>query len=364
MRRPIVAGNWKMHGSRAANAELVQAITRDPAVDGDIDTLLCPPFVYLSEIVAMARDSGVAVGAQNLSAESVGAYTGEVSAQMLADVGCTFVIVGHLERRLLYHESDTLVARKFAAARARGVTPILCVGEQLDDREGGHTHRVVSRQLDAVLELCGVEALAQGVIAYEPCWAIGTGRTATPEQAQEVHALSARGSRSAMLELPLLFASSTAAASRQAMRPRFSRCRMSMAGSSAEHRSRRMNFSQSWRLRAAAVNYNMLHVILNLLQMSVAVGIVGLVLLQRGKGADAGAGFGSGASGTVFGARGASTVLSRATAILAAIFMLNSLLLTYLSAHDTVTPQKTLLDRAAETQPALPARALRRRPAT
>ena len=110
MRRPIVAGNWKMHGSRAANAELVQAITRDAAVDGDIETLICPPFVYLSEIVAMARDSGVAVGAQNLSAESVGAYTGEVSAQMLADVGCTHVIVGHSERRLLYHESDTLVA--------------------------------------------------------------------------------------------------------------------------------------------------------------------------------------------------------------------------------------------------------------
>jgi len=188
MRRPIVAGNWKMHGSRSANAELVQAVARDGAVDGDSETVICPPFVYLSEIISMARDSGLAVGAQNVSAESHGAYTGEVSAQMLGDVGCTYVIVGHSERRLLFHESDTLVARKFAAALANGLTPILCVGEQLDEREGGYTHRVVSRQLDAVLELCGVEAMERAVIAYEPCWAIGTGRTATPEQAQEVHA--------------------------------------------------------------------------------------------------------------------------------------------------------------------------------
>jgi triosephosphate isomerase len=177
-----------MHGSRSANAELVQAVARDGAVDGHSETVICPPFVYLSEIISMARDSGLAVGAQNVSAESHGAYTGEVSAQMLGDVGCTCVIVGHSERRLLFHESDTLVARKFAAALANGLTPILCVGEQLDEREGGHTHRVVSRQLDAVLELCGVEAMERAVIAYEPCWAIGTGRTATPEQAQEVHA--------------------------------------------------------------------------------------------------------------------------------------------------------------------------------
>jgi triosephosphate isomerase len=187
MRRPIVAGNWKMHGSRSANAELVQAVARDGAVDGNSETVICPPFVYLSEIISIARDSGLAVGAQNVSAESHGAYTGEVSAQMLGDVGCTFVIVGHSERRLLFHESDTLVARKFAAALANGLTPILCVGEQLDEREGGHTHRVVSRQLDAVLELCGVQAMERAVVAYEPCWAIGTGRTATPEQAQEVH---------------------------------------------------------------------------------------------------------------------------------------------------------------------------------
>lgn len=187
MRRPIVAGNWKMHGSRATNAELMQAVARDPAVDGDIETIVFPPFVYLTEVLSLARDSGVAVGAQNVCAEAPGAYTGEVAAQMLADIGCTHVIVGHSERRLLFHESDTLVARKFAAARARGLTPILCVGEQLDEREGGHTHRIVSRQLDAVLELCGVEALEHAVLAYEPCWAIGTGRTATPQQAQDVH---------------------------------------------------------------------------------------------------------------------------------------------------------------------------------
>src|SRR5690606_19467713 len=143
---------------------------------------------YLEQVGRLIRGSLVELGAQDVCAEPQGAYTGEVSAAMLKDVGCDYVIVGHSERRLIFRESDQLVARKFAAAQSKGLVPILCLGEQLNEREGGRTQEVVARQLDAVLELCGVDAFAQAVIAYEPVWAIGTGRNATPEQAQEVHA--------------------------------------------------------------------------------------------------------------------------------------------------------------------------------
>jgi triosephosphate isomerase len=188
MRRPIVAGNWKMHGTRAENARLVdEIISRYPA-DPAADCIVCPPYVYLQEIGRLLRDSAVLLGGQDVCADAQGAFTGEVSATMLKDVGCQYCIVGHSERRLLYRESDQLVARKFAAALAKELVPILCVGEQLADRETGRTGEVVARQLDAVLELCGAPAVANAVIAYEPVWAIGTGRNATPEQAQEVHA--------------------------------------------------------------------------------------------------------------------------------------------------------------------------------
>jgi triosephosphate isomerase (TIM) len=149
--------------------------------------VICPPFVYLAEIARQLRGAAVKLGAQNLSAEGHGAYTGEVSAAMLKDVGCEYVIVGHSERRSLYGEDDVLVARKFAAAQARALRPILCLGEQLSEREAGLTHEVVARQLDAVLELTHIASFAHAVIAYEPVWAIGTGRTASPAQAQEVH---------------------------------------------------------------------------------------------------------------------------------------------------------------------------------
>jgi triosephosphate isomerase len=188
MRRPIVVGNWKMHGSRAENARLIEELgahyPRNPAAD----CVVCPPQVYLQEIGRMLRDTPIRLGAQDVCADTQGAFTGEVSAAMLKDVGCEYAIVGHSERRTLYGESDQLVARKFAAAHSKGLIPILCVGEHLAERDAGRTAEVVSRQLDAVLELSGVEALGQAVVAYEPVWAIGTGRTATPEQAQEVHA--------------------------------------------------------------------------------------------------------------------------------------------------------------------------------
>jgi triosephosphate isomerase len=150
--------------------------------------IVCPPVVYLQECARILRGSSIELGAQNVCAEMQGAFTGEVSAAMLKDVGCEYVIVGHSERRLIYRESEQLVARKFAAAQSKALIPILCVGEQLAEREANRTQDVVQRQLDAVLELSGVDAFAHAVIAYEPVWAIGTGRNATPEQAQEVHA--------------------------------------------------------------------------------------------------------------------------------------------------------------------------------
>jgi triosephosphate isomerase (TIM) len=188
MRRPIVAGNWKMHGSRGDNARLIEEIVGGIPASVGADCVVCPPFVYLQECGRLLRDSPVALGAQDACAEAHGAFTGEVSAGMLKDVGCRYVIVGHSERRLIYRESEQLVARKFAAVHAKGLVPILCVGEQLADREASRTEEVIGRQLDVVLELCGPEVLGHGVVAYEPVWAIGTGRVATPQQAQEVHA--------------------------------------------------------------------------------------------------------------------------------------------------------------------------------
>jgi len=183
----MVAGNWKMHGSRSESAGLVGDILRSDLGDGGPEVLVCPPFVYLWEVGRQLRDSNVVLGAQDVCAEPVGAHTGEVSAAMLKDVGCSHVIVGHSERRALYGEDDALVARKFVAAQHEGLVPILCVGETLEQREAGQTDSVVGRQLEAVLEVAGVAGFEKAVLAYEPVWAIGTGKTATPAQAQEVH---------------------------------------------------------------------------------------------------------------------------------------------------------------------------------
>ncbi|HSY07535.1 MAG TPA: triose-phosphate isomerase [Steroidobacteraceae bacterium] len=188
MRHPLVVGNWKMHGSRAENARLIEEmIARFPAAPAAL-CVVCPPLVYLQDVARLLRGSAMALGAQNVCADAQGAFTGEVSAAMLKDVGCSYVIVGHSERRLLYRESDQAVARKFVAAQSKGLVPILCVGEQLAEREAERTQEVVARQLEAVLQLASVDSLASAVLAYEPVWAIGTGRNATPEQAQEVHA--------------------------------------------------------------------------------------------------------------------------------------------------------------------------------
>ncbi len=189
MRQPLVAGNWKMHGLRAENADLVRGLVDLLRPEARAEVLICPPFPYLLETARLLKDSEVALGAQSVCAEAIGAFTGEVSAAMLKDVGCRYVIVGHSERRQIYGEADALVARKFVAVQSQQLVPVLCVGETLEEREAGITGAVVTRQLDAVLAGSGVASFARAVVAYEPVWAIGTGRTASPAQAQEVHAL-------------------------------------------------------------------------------------------------------------------------------------------------------------------------------
>jgi triosephosphate isomerase (TIM) len=186
MRRKLVVGNWKMNGSRVANAELLAALVAAGPFDADV--AVCAPFPYLGEVALSLQGQRLAWGAQDCSRNESGAYTGEVSALMLAEFGCRYVIVGHSERRALHAESDQLVADKAKAALAHKLTPIVCVGETLAEREAGQTDAVVKRQLSAVIHTLA-HCISQVVVAYEPVWAIGTGKTASPEQAQAVHAL-------------------------------------------------------------------------------------------------------------------------------------------------------------------------------
>jgi triosephosphate isomerase len=187
MREFLIAGNWKMNGSSAANVELVAGIVAGVPTGSGFSLLVCPPFPYLASVVEQTKGSPVKVGAQTVSEHDKGAFTGEVAPGMLSDVGCDYVIVGHSERRALYGETSEQVAAKFQAAQVAGITPILCVGETLEEREAGTTESVIDEQLGAVMDAAGVGAFAAAVIAYEPVWAIGTGMTATPEQAQDVH---------------------------------------------------------------------------------------------------------------------------------------------------------------------------------
>lgn len=186
-RRPIVAGNWKMNGGLAANAELINSARRDAQRDASIEIVLCAPFPYLHQLSAGLEGAPVGRGAQDVSMHASGAYTGEVSAAMLAELGVTHVIVGHSERRALHGESSDSVARKAVAALGAGLVPIVCVGETLAERDAGQTEAVVLAQLAPVLAACAGADWNRVVLAYEPVWAIGTGRTATAEQAQAVH---------------------------------------------------------------------------------------------------------------------------------------------------------------------------------
>lgn len=187
MRRKLVAGNWKMNGSLDSIHTLLGGI-KDGMGDVNCDVAVCPPAIYIPKVFGLLDGVAVDVGSQNVCDQDSGAFTGEIAGSMLKEAGVKYAIVGHSERRALYGESDELVAARFAAARRNGLIPILCIGETQEEREKGITEDVCARQIDAVLAVEGIEAFADAVIAYEPVWAIGTGLTATPEQAQEVHA--------------------------------------------------------------------------------------------------------------------------------------------------------------------------------
>ena len=188
MRGKLVAGNWKSNGDLVANRRLLEQIRASAAALHGVEAAVCVPYPYLVQAQQILGDSAVTWGGQDVSQFGNGAYTGAVTATMLSDFGCKYVIVGHSERRSVFGDDDALVAAKFEAARKAGLTPILCVGESLQERESGVTETVVGRQLDAVVAVSGAAALARAVVAYEPVWAIGTGKTATPAQAQAVHA--------------------------------------------------------------------------------------------------------------------------------------------------------------------------------
>ncbi len=189
MRQMMVAGNWKMHGSVAFTQEMIALLQSKVAIKENVTLLVCPPSVFLAQAVQAAAGSEVHIGAQNLSdVAAPGAYTGEVAGFMLSDIGCQYVIVGHSERRALYGETNEIVATKTKMAIDAGLTPIVCVGETLTERENGHAESIIAAQLDAVSACIGVDGWRSVVLAYEPVWAIGTGKTATPEQAQTIHA--------------------------------------------------------------------------------------------------------------------------------------------------------------------------------
>jgi triosephosphate isomerase (TIM) len=188
MRQTLIAGNWKMNGSHESVDHLLKSIKARASEVSQVELALFPPYVFLASTANTLGDTAIAWGAQNLSEKADGAFTGEISSNMLLEFGCRYVIVGHSERRTLYNEDNALVAAKFMAAMESGLRPILCLGESLEQRESGHTSQIISEQLDAALSLADNHpSLAQAVIAYEPIWAIGTGQQATPEQAQAVH---------------------------------------------------------------------------------------------------------------------------------------------------------------------------------
>ncbi len=188
MRTPLVAANWKMNGSRQFNQALLAGVVAGARQCADVELAICPPHVYIEQARAALASTDIGLGAQNLSEHDDGAFTGEVSARMLSDMECRYVLVGHSERRTLFGETDEMVSAKFRQSQMYALQPVLCVGETLEDRDAGRTEEVIAAQLDAVLGVAGVFTLTAAVIAYEPVWAIGTGHSASPEQAQAVHA--------------------------------------------------------------------------------------------------------------------------------------------------------------------------------
>jgi len=188
MRRTLVAGNWKMNGSRESIRALLDGVKSGVSDVTNADMAVCCPAVYIADVSSQLQGTDIGFGGQDISVHDSGAYTGEIAGGMWNDFNCKYVIIGHSERRTYHNESDELVAEKFEAARKAGLIPLFCIGETLEERESGVTEQVVSRQVNAVIDRLGVDRLGEGVIAYEPVWAIGTGVTATPEQAQDTHA--------------------------------------------------------------------------------------------------------------------------------------------------------------------------------
>lgn len=188
MRRTLIAGNWKMNGSLSSIETLINGIKNGLAEVANADMAVCPPAIYIPKVNELIGDANIGLGSQNICDQEAGAFTGELAPSMLKEFNCRYAIIGHSERRSLYSESDELVAKRFAMAVKHGITPLFCIGETLQERESGVMEDVVSRQLDAVIDSQGIDAIGQCVIAYEPVWAIGTGVTASPEQAQAVHA--------------------------------------------------------------------------------------------------------------------------------------------------------------------------------
>ncbi len=187
MRRRLVIGNWKMNGSAEFTRDLLAGLAKDWVGVHKAEMVVCPPYLYLPQTSQILENTNISWGAQDLSIQKSGAYTGEISADMLADFGCKYVIVGHSERREYHGETSAQVAKKFKAAIDGGMIPVLCVGESLEERESDKTYEIIGSQLREVVDYCGLDLMVKGVIAYEPVWAIGTGKSATPELAQDVH---------------------------------------------------------------------------------------------------------------------------------------------------------------------------------
>ncbi|NVK02240.1 MAG: triose-phosphate isomerase [Oceanospirillaceae bacterium] len=221
MRRPLVMGNWKMNGSLVANQALLDALAPVATECSGIDIAVCPSHIYLPQVSSICEGSAIQVGAQNMCDQDKGAFTGEVSAEMLRDFDINYVLVGHSERRAIYGETDVQVAAKVEKALQKGLVPVLCVGETLEERKSGDMQQVIETQIRAVLQHSTIKAFAQLVVAYEPVWAIGTGETATPEQAQEVHAfirdLLAQESAEIAARTTILYGGSVSAANADAL---------------------------------------------------------------------------------------------------------------------------------------------------
>ncbi|MDG1165205.1 MAG: triose-phosphate isomerase [Porticoccaceae bacterium] len=212
MAKPLIAGNWKMYGNAASANSLASQLARHWDAQSSAEMIVFPPAVHLATVaLALSENGNIAIGAQNLSQHDAGAYTGEISAAMLTDLGCGYVLVGHSERRTVFTESNGTVAEKFKAAQAAGLTPILCVGETLQQRQQVRTMEVVAEQIAAVVEQSGLNNVCRAVIAYEPVWAIGTGETASPEQAQQVHSAIRAQLGEAGLDTTLLYGGSVKA---------------------------------------------------------------------------------------------------------------------------------------------------------